>query len=83
MRACPISARVLVLNDPPNGHNAHLSDRVKTQMYLQHRKDPKTWDAAALAEHYKAGPPAAPAPAAQRPSPHASHLCYSYLRVCA
>ena len=53
---------MLVLNDPPDGHNAHLSDRVKTQMYLQHRKDPKTWDAPALAVHFQAGSPPPPQP---------------------
>lgn len=37
----------------PNIKNAHLSDRTKTQMYLMHMKDPKTWDVPALAEQYK------------------------------
>ena len=37
----------------PNIRNAHLSDRAKTQMYVMHRKDPKTWDVPALAERYR------------------------------
>jgi hypothetical protein len=41
------------VHNNPNIRNAHLSDRTKTQMYMMHLRDPKTWDVARLAEQYK------------------------------
>ena len=41
------------VHNNPNIRNAHLSDRTKTQMYLMHLRDPKTWDVPRLAEQYK------------------------------